>query len=131
MNFSDYFDDIFSNMEGDVRKVFGEIKTMVNRPKANIIRYDDYYEVQLAVPGITKEDVKVEIDEHGLTISCEKPTGDDKKYLKQEFDYSNFIRKFRIPSDVDRDQVQATYKDGILVLRLNKVEKNKRTVNVD
>ena len=131
MNFTDYFEDLFNNMEDDVRKVFGEIKTMVNRPKANIIGLEDRYEIQLAVPGIDKSDVKIEIDEHGLTISSNREPVTGNTYLKHEFDYGLFMRKFRIPSDVDRDNVQARYENGVLYLTLLKVAKDKRTINVD
>ncbi|MDP3002489.1 MAG: Hsp20/alpha crystallin family protein [Bacteroidales bacterium] len=101
-------------------------------PAVNIREDEKNYILELAVPGIDKKDLKIDINEDVLTISSETKieTEENKDgYKRKEFSYSSFCRSFYIPENVNRDNIEANYKDGILTVGLPKheVEKNKIT----
>jgi HSP20 family protein len=101
-------------------------------PAVNIREDEKNYILELAVPGIDKNDLKIDTNEDVLTISSEtkKETEENKDgYKRKEFSYSSFCRSFYIPENVNRDKIEANYKDGILSVGLPKqeVEKNKIT----
>jgi len=104
-------------------------------PAVNIREDEKNYNLDLAIPGIDKKDLKIDMNEDVLTISSESKSEkeDDKDgYKRKEFSYSSFCRSFYIPENVDRDKIEATYKDGVLSVALPKqeIEKNKITREV-
>ena len=104
-------------------------------PAVNIREDEKNYILELAVPGIDKKDLKIDINEDVLTISSEtKIETEESKdgYKRKEFSYSSFCRSFYIPENVHRDNIEANYKDGILTVGLPKqeVEKNNITRQV-
>ena len=104
-------------------------------PAINIREDEKNYILELAVPGIDKKDLKIDINEDVLTISSETKieTEENKDgYKRKEFSYSSFCRSFYIPENVNRDNIEANYKDGILTVGLPKqdVEKNNITRQV-
>ena len=100
---------------------------------AVIIREDEKnYTLELAVPGLDKNDLKIDINEDVLTISSETRNESEENkegYKRKEFSYSSFSRSFYIPENVNREKIGANYKDGILKVSLPKqeVEENKIT----
>jgi HSP20 family protein len=99
-------------------------------PSVNIREDEKFYNLELAVPGMDKKDLKIDINEDVLTISSEakNETEDNRDgYKRKEFSYSSFCRSFYIPENVNKEKIEATYKDGILTVGLPKqeVEKNK------
>jgi HSP20 family protein len=101
-------------------------------PAVNIREDDARYSLELAVPGMDKKDLKIDINEDVLTISSESKNETEENkdgYKRKEFSYSSFCRSFSIPENVNREQIEASYKDGILVVGLPKqeVEKSKIT----
>jgi HSP20 family protein len=104
-------------------------------PAVNIREDEKNYILELAVPGIDKKDLKIDINEDVLTISSETKieTEENKDgYKRKEFSYSSFCRSFYIPENVNRDNIEANYKDGIITVGLPKqeVEKNNITRQV-
>jgi HSP20 family protein len=100
-------------------------------PAVNIRETESAYEVQMAAPGMKKEDFKIELDNNMLTISSEKTEErqDDgkEKYSRREFSYESFQRSFNLPKEVvDEDKIEAHYKDGMLHLTIPKKEKAKQ-----
>lgn len=94
-------------------------------PAVNIIEAEEYFDIQLAVPGKKKSDFKIEADEQVLTISSEtiSQSNDlDTNYARKEFGYDSFKRLFDIPETVATDNISATYKEGILTVSLPKKE---------
>lgn len=94
-------------------------------PAVNIKDNANSYEVELAVPGYKKEDMKVNVEKGILTISSErkKETEEEKKgYTRKEFSYSSFQRSFQLPEHADGDNVKANYVDGVLKLSIPKVQ---------
>jgi len=100
-------------------------------PAVNIREDEKKYSLELAVPGIDKKDLKIDINEDVITISSEtkNETEENKDgYKRKEFSYSSFCRSFYIPENVDRDHIEANYKDGILTVGLPKQEEEKSKI---
>ncbi len=106
-------------------------------PAVNIREDDKNFMLDLAVPGMDKKDIKIDLNEDLLTISSEnKNELEESKngYQRKEFSYSSFCRSFQLPENITKDKIEASYKDGILSITLPKAveEKNKisRTVKI-
>ena len=100
-------------------------------PAVNIREDEQNYFLELAVPGIDKKDLKIDINEEVLTISSEtKNVNEEEKdgYKRKEFSFSSFCRSFYIPENVNRDNIGASYKDGILTVELPKQEEEKTKI---
>jgi HSP20 family protein len=100
-------------------------------PAVNIKENEKNYFLELAVPGMDKKNLKIDINEDVLTISSEsKNESEEEKdgYKRKEFSYSSFCRSFYIPDNVNKDKIEANYKDGILSVELPKVEEEKSKI---
>jgi len=98
-------------------------------PAANITENKDYYEVALAVPGMKKDDLKIDVQGNLLTISSEKEETKeetDKQFTRKEYNYSSFTRSFTLPDEVNQEKIGAKYEDGILKLTLPRREESKK-----
>ena len=98
------------------------------KPAVNIREDEKSFMLDLAIPGIDKKDLKIDMNDDVLTISSEirKENEHDKDgYKRMEFSYSSFCRSFRIPENVNQDKIAASYKDGILSITLPKLEEEK------
>ncbi|MBC8986611.1 Hsp20/alpha crystallin family protein [Pedobacter sp. N36a] len=124
-----------SGLMNDFNDVFGSIFTdallpnhlITKMPAVNISETNDQYHIEMAVPGLKKEDFKVNLEGDVLTISAEVKK-EDKQYKKQEFSYTSFLRSFTLPDSVDAASVNASYKDGVLVIDVAKKEEAKNAV---
>ncbi|MDY0904972.1 Hsp20/alpha crystallin family protein [Pedobacter sp. CFBP9032] len=119
------FNDIFESVLEDN---FFSSRRMSNVPSVNISDSPDAYHIELAAPGLRKEDFKVNVERDMLTISTEKKTESsegDKSYTRREFNYAAFTRSFTLPESADVDRIQASYQEGVLKLHLPKKEEAK------
>ena len=92
-------------------------------PAVNILENDQAFGLELAAPGLKKEDFQISIDEGQLTIKAEqeRKTASKLEHLtRKEFNYESFSRSFIIPEMVDLDQIEANYQDGVLRVVLPK-----------
>ena len=89
-------------------------------PSVNSIENNDSFEIDLAVPGMKKDDFIIELNDKVLVISSGKSGINNENMRLNEFDYSSFQRSFRVPDSVDLDKIKATYKNGILKIKLTK-----------
>ena len=98
-------------------------------PSVNIKESENGFEVEMAAPGMKKEDFNLEIHNNVLTISSEKQTEnkteDDKNVTRREFSYQSFSRSFTMPVIVDTDKISAAYENGILRVNIPKKEEAK------
>jgi HSP20 family protein len=123
---SDLFDDDF----------FPVLNTRSSSmPAVNIREDEKKFTLELAVPGIDKKDLKIDVDKDLLTISSEskKETEENTEgYKRKEFNFTSFCRSFQLPDNVNKEKIEASYKDGILNVSLPKVseEKNKITKQI-
>lgn len=96
-----------------------------NLPAVNIKEDAKSYEIELAVPGMSKDNIKVELEDQILSISGEKKEEHeehDKKYHRKEFSYGSFSRSFSLPDDASNDKIEARFNEGILKLAVPKKE---------
>jgi len=105
--------------------------TNTSIPAVNIRETADSFEVEMAAPGMKKEDFKVELDNNVLTISSEREQrneeNDGQRYARREFSYQSFQRTFHLSKDVvDADKIQARYENGLLRLTIPKKEEAKQ-----
>ena len=104
-------------------------KANATAPAINVLENEKEYKVELAAPGMTKEDFDVHIDEeNNLVISMEKKKEkkeDEKngRYLRREFSYSKFQQTMILPEDVDKEKISATVNNGVLDIELPKLVK--------
>lgn len=90
-------------------------------PAVNILEKEDQFEIQMAAPGLRKEDFKIELEKNLLTISFERkeegPEQENQReenWLRREFEMDNFTRSFTIPEQTDTEKITAKYEHGIL-----------------
>lgn len=103
--------------------------TNTTLPSVNIKESDDDFEVEVAAPGFSKNDFKIELNHHLLTISSEKQVENEAKenqrFTKREFSYQSFSRSFTLPNTTDNEKIGAKYEDGILRITIPKKEEVK------
>ncbi|MES2560465.1 MAG: Hsp20/alpha crystallin family protein [Bacteroidota bacterium] len=131
---------ISSNMMNVFDNLFNETAAKFERnvfftPRTDVIETAQSFELHVSLPGVKKEDVKIDVDGDRLTISGERKTKeenkDEKNHLVESF-YGKFSRSFNLPENVDKQNIGAALTDGILTLSIPKVEvkDNKTTVTI-
>ena len=92
-------------------------------PSVNIKEFDSQFEIELAVPGMKKDDFEIEVEDGVLSISStqeEEQFNEKGKFTRREFSYSSFRRSFTLPDSVNPTKIDATYKEGVLLVLLPK-----------
>ena len=117
--FNDFFDTDF----------LPKVNSNTTAPAINVIEKKDEYDVELAAPGMTKEDFKVSLDEdRNLVVELDKKVEktDEAKdcghYLRREFSYTKFHQTLLLPDDVNREAISATVEHGVLKVVLPKLQ---------
>jgi HSP20 family protein len=101
-------------------------RTWISEPSVNVKEDNDFFALELAVPGMVKEDIKIDIDHKELKISANKEINNEKNgYLRREFQYGNFEKTFELPESVNSDNITAHMDNGILIVNLPKKEEAK------
>jgi len=117
----DIFNDFFDNSWME--------RTNYTAPAINVIENEKEYNVELAAPGLTKDDFQIHIDREGnLQIAMEKKTENKEgkkhgRYLRREFSYEKYAQTLLLPDDVDQEKIEAQMEHGVLNVRLPKREK--------
>lgn len=121
--------DLFENLFRDSAKENMERRSYDCAPSTNILEKNDGFELHMAVPGVKKEDVKIDLEKNILSISSEtKATEHDEntfKYSRREFVYGTFCRTFTLPDTIDAEKIKADMTDGILKVVLPKKKEAK------
>ena len=90
---------------------------VANRPSANIIREEAAYKIQLAVPGLTKEQIKIELNEDQLVVTGPEASKEaSPKFVRKEFDYADFKRSFRLHKNANTAAMTASFDQGLLTI---------------
>lgn len=116
---------IFENILGSDFPDLFRMETGMTVPAVNVSETNDKYKIEVAAPGLKKEDFKINLENKVLTISSEREESkEDKneKYRRREFSYSSFERSFSLPEVADDEKIQATYANGILCIDIPKKE---------
>ena len=130
---------------GFIEKFFGkklsdQVSTneeIVAVPSVNIAEHDQAYDISVALPGIDKKDINLAVDGNCLTLSSEKSyenKNEDKNWLRQEYHYSSFYRRFELPEDADPDNIEAKMKNGVLNIEIGRKRSKQgkdQTIKVD
>jgi HSP20 family protein len=97
-------------------------------PAVDLYEKDDHFVIKAELPGVDKNDIKVDLKDRVLTLSGERTHDNEVKeenYYRQERSYGKFQRVFRLPADVDSDKIKAEFKDGVLQVEVPKPEEKK------
>lgn len=119
-----FFNDVYSVLNDS----FVNERAAFRTPAVNIAETDAQFEVELAIPGLTKEDIKINLDKNVLSVSADKKTetvDENKKFSKREYNFSSFSRSFTLPESADQSKIEADYVNGILKLTIAKKEEAK------
>ncbi|NCD71790.1 Hsp20/alpha crystallin family protein [Mucilaginibacter agri] len=120
-----FFSDVFQSLLNDTQV---SDRFVTKTPAVNIAETENQFEIELAAPGLSKEDFKISIDKNVLSVSAEKKTEnveEGKKYSKKEYAYNSFVRSFTLPESADQSKIEAEYINGILTLKVSKKEEAK------
>ncbi len=107
----------------------GFLGRTMNVPAVNITEQKDEYRVTMAIPGLKKDDFKIDVDGNMLTISSEREENKeekDKKFTRKEYSYSSFSRSFTLPEEINKEKIEARYEDGVLKISLPRKEEAKK-----
>ena len=117
-----YWDDFFND------RFFNRVHSWNHQshsPAVNVSEDEKAYRIEVAVPGMSRKDFNLEIEDDVLTISTEKKESKkDQKvnYLRREFNYQGFKRSFQLPETIDQENIEARHESGILTVSLPKRE---------
>ena len=123
-NTAPYFNNVFDSLFSEAL----DKNQSVNKvPNVNIYESANEYKIELAAPGLNKEDFKIELKNDNLSIWVEKKVEADvqKDYTRKEFEYNSFARSFVLPEGIDADKISAVYTNGILYVSIGKKEEAK------
>ena len=119
---SDLFSDFFNTATNyDINKT--EV------PAVNILENDESFKLEVAAPGLTRENFKISVDNDIITIIGEKKSesnDQNEKFTRKEFSFTSFQRSFSLPDFIDVDAIGATYEDGLMKIVLPKKEEAKQ-----
>lgn len=107
---------------------------LASTPSVNIVENATTYRLEIAAPGVEKEDFKINIEKDQLVVAVEKKTENEKKegerFVRREFSYKAFRRTFRLPENINIEAINARYENGILYLDLPKSEPQNLVKNI-
>ncbi|WP_235296294.1 Hsp20/alpha crystallin family protein [Portibacter marinus] len=126
---SRFFDDDWNNLFD--WNTGSTLARSMNMPAVNIQENDEDYFVEMAAPGLEKENFKVELDKNRLTISYHngknnEEKNEDERFVRREYSYTSFSRSFHLNKNVvDEDKIEAKYHNGVLNITIPKREEAK------
>lgn len=119
-NTAPYFNNVFDSLFSDA---VSKNKMVDKSPNVNIYENEAAYVIELAAPGLKKEDFQINLKKDTLSVWAEVKKDEsqvNKDFTRKEFDYSSFARSFNLPDTADGDNITAEYKDGILSINISK-----------
>lgn len=131
-NTKDFFRDslIPSNMMSLIDDIFNDSAATFERnvfftPRADVLEKADRYEIRLALPGMKKEDINIEVEKNTLKVNGEKSqqkTEEGEKFHRTENYYGKFSRVFNLPEHASKDAIEAEFENGMLNITVPKLE---------
>ena len=122
--FSNFLDNLFEREFPDTFRT----NASFTLPAVNVIENNDGFQLELAAPGMDKNDFKLQMHNNVLSITAQKETNkeeNDTRYTRKEFCYSSFERSFTLPNSVNSDSIHAAYENGVLKINIPKREEAK------
>jgi len=117
--FGSFFNNLFDDNQG------ATLPARASIPPVNVVNNEENFVLELAVPGKSKEDFKINIENNVLSISSESEEeneSENQNYSRREYSYNSFSRSFTLPDNVTEEKIDATYEDGLLKVILPKDE---------
>jgi HSP20 family protein len=124
-NLPSFTDEFFGK---DFLSNFFENEAGYTMPAVNIVETKDNFRIEVAAPGLSKEDFKIDLHNNIMTISSEKQEKkeeNNEKIMRREFSYCSFKRSFSLPDLVVHDKIMATHRNGVLSIEIPKREEAK------
>ncbi|RZL66687.1 MAG: Hsp20/alpha crystallin family protein [Pedobacter sp.] len=124
-NTAPYFNNVFDSLFSEA---VSKNKMVDKSPNVNIHENETAYVIELAAPGLKKEDFQINLKKDMLSVWAEVKKDETqiaKDYTRKEFDFSSFARSFNLPETADGEKITAEYKDGILVINIGKKDDTK------
>lgn len=121
---NDLFEDFFPTRDSDE----GEHRSAVWSPRVDISETEDSHVISMDLPGLTKDDVEITLENNVLKVSGEREMSREEKegdYSRIERSYGRFFRSFNLGQGVDPAEIEATHENGVLTIRLPKTEREK------
>lgn len=106
----------------------------LNQAAANVVEKSDSFLIDIAAPGLKKDDFKIKLEQNKLIVATElanNTVDSEAKYTRREFDYKSFTRSFILPKEANKDEISANYVNGILKITLLKKEEEKEKEAID
>ena len=114
----DFFNDSFFNS-------FNHVACNNTSPAVNVVEDDKAFRIEVAVPGVSKKEINIDLENDVLTISSGHKENEENKshnYMRREFSYSTFKRSFQLPETIDHENIKAAHEAGVLTIKLPKKE---------
>lgn len=127
------FDDVLTKDAFNNGSTSHSVMSSLNRPNTNIKENENEFILEIAAPGLNKEDFNIDLKGSSIHISAKKSeekSETKENYKSREFNFSNFKRSFRLPENTDIDQINAEYVNGVLNVSLPKKEHAKKAVEI-
>ena len=115
-----YWDDFFNDNFFNGFNHSGFNRTS---PAVNVVEEDKVYRIEVAVPGMSRKDFRIDLEDDVLTVSSEQKEENQEKdlrYVRREFHYNTFKRSFQLPETIDAEGIKASHDAGILTIELPK-----------
>ena len=132
-HWANQFDNaILDLMNGSLPEILH--KGMVqNTPLTNIIKRENEFDIEMAVPGLSKSQITIKIEQDQLIIAAnhDRKLAEGERYSKNEFNYDKFERKFNLGENINRENIAAKCENGLLKITLQVKEKEDTTIKVD
>lgn len=129
-SFQQQFNDKFNKFFSDVQKEFYSQKTL--QVDANIISLQDKYIIEIELPGVKKEDIRITLEDEHLIVQGKKQrkSYENEKLIQTERQQGDFKRMFKISEEIDTQNIKAKFEEGVLYITLQKIgtEKEKETI---
>lgn len=123
------FDELVHGFFGrDISHFMGSDDIQRTSPRVNITERADGYRLDLLAPGVSKENLKLNVEDNTLTISAtkkEETLAENERYTRREFTHHAFKRSFRLPENTEADRISASFNDGILTVEIPRVAPSK------
>jgi HSP20 family protein len=119
-----YFNNVFDSL---FTEALNKNHTVTKMPPVNISEDAESYKIEVAAPGLNKEDFQINVKKDTLSLWVEKKAveGEAKKdFNRREFDFSSFARSFMLPETVDAEKIAAEYTNGVLYITIGKKDES-------
>jgi HSP20 family protein len=128
--YAEPFDQLFDTFFGNNGRAAGNGKTLMRAPETDVIETEREIRVVTEMPGLRRENIEIDVENNVLTIRGEKreqrTEGEQGRWHLAERRYGTFTRSFVLPRDVDAENIQAGFQDGVLTVTVPKSEKARR-----